>query len=129
MKRFCFFYYDKFFYIICCLFLTSNNTHLLAQDNLGGQVYEVAEDGKSYGLFGANVYWQDSNIGIFTDEDGGFEIDYESTTHKNLIISYVGFKTDTLSITSNKFIKHQLIADNNLDEIEISVKEKASKQS
>ena len=34
-----------------------------------------------------------------------------------------------MSITSNKYIKHQLIASNNLDEIEISVKEKASKQS
>ncbi|MGB2231925.1 MAG: TonB-dependent receptor [Flavobacteriaceae bacterium] len=106
-----------------------NSTHLLAQYSLAGQVYEVAEDGKSYGLFGANVYWVDSDIGVFTNEDGGFEINYDSTIHKNLIISYVGFKTDTLSITSNKFIKHQLIASNNLDEIEISVKEKASKQS
>ena len=114
---------------ICSLFLTSNSSHLLAQESLRGQVYEVADDDKSYGLFGANVYWLDSDIGIFTNEDGGFEINYDSTIHKNLIISYVGFKTDTLSITSNKFIKHQLIADNNLNEIEISVKEKASKQS
>ena len=51
---------------------------------------------KDMALFGANVYWLDSDIGIFTNEDGGFEINYDSTIHKNLIISYVGFKTDTL---------------------------------
>ena len=129
MKRVCSLIYNRFLHIICCLFLTLNSVHLLAQDSLGGQVYGVAEDGKSYGLFGANVYWVDSDIGVFTNEDGDFKINYDSTIHEYLIISYVGFKTDTLSVKSYKFIKHQLIADNNLNEIEISVKEKAYKQS
>ena len=129
MKRVCSLIYNRFLHIICFLFLTLNSVHLLAQDSLGGQVYGVAEDGKSYGLFGANVYWVDSDIGVFTNEDGDFKINYDSTIHEYLIISYVGFKTDTLSVKSYKFIKHQLIASNNLDEIEISVKEKASKQS
>ena len=129
MKRVCSLIYNRFLNIICCLFLILNSVHLLAQDSLGGQVYGVAEDGKSYGLFGANVYWVDSDIGVFTNEDGDFKINYDSTIHEFLIISYVGFKTDTLSVKSYKFIKHQLIADNNLNEIEISVKEKAYKQS
>ena len=77
MKRVYISILKKSFLVICCLFIISNSTRLLAQESLSGLIYEEADDGKSYGLFGANVYWLDSDIGIFTNEDGGFEIDYD----------------------------------------------------
>ena len=50
MKRVYISILKKFFLAICSLFLTSNSTLLIAQESLSGQVYEVADDDKRYGL-------------------------------------------------------------------------------
>lgn len=74
---------------------------------------------------GASVYWLDAGIGTFTVEDGSFSLPYNTKFNK-LIISYVGYKTDTLHISENRFIKHFLTADSQLSEIRIESRKKTS---
>lgn len=74
---------------------------------------------------GVSVYWLDTGIGTFTVEDGSFSLPYDTKFNK-LIISYVGYKTDTLHISENRFIKHFLTEDSQLSEIRIESRKKTS---
>ncbi|WP_282041040.1 TonB-dependent receptor [Winogradskyella flava] len=98
-----------------------------AQEQLKGVVLE-SSSGKEEPLPGANVYWLGSTIGAITNEDGTFTLPYKFSFNK-LIISYVGFKTDTIAITENKFIKHVLRASDELDEITVTSRKQATAKS
>jgi outer membrane receptor for ferrienterochelin and colicin len=80
------------------------------------------------GVYGANVYWLNTTVGTTTNEKGWFTIPYK-TTYKKLVISFVGYKTDTLTITSLKPIHHFLTPENELDEVEINTKKKSIQKS
>lgn len=113
----------KSIFILCLVFGLSS----LAQEQLKGVVLESV-NGKEEPLPGANVYWLDTTIGTMADEMGMFTIDYE-TSYTKLIISYVGFKTDTLSIKNNKSIRHVLQATSELDEVIIKNRKLATAKS
>ncbi|QLG45815.1 TonB-dependent receptor [Costertonia aggregata] len=87
-----------------------------AQDKIDGMVMESGPQGKHIGLPGANVYWMNSQIGTITNEEGMFSIPF-SEKHNRLIISYVGFESDTLLIKTPKTIHHFLKASNALNEV------------
>ena len=70
---------------------------MTAQDTLEGVVLEANTENKRIGLSGANVYWLDSPLGTITLEEGTFTVPYDPKYNK-LVISYIGFKTDTLII-------------------------------
>lgn len=80
------------------------------------------------GVFGVNVYWLNTSVGTTTNEKGWFTIPYKSS-YKKLVVSYVGYKTDTLTITSLESIHHFLTPENELDEIKINSKKKATQKS
>ncbi|GAB1857708.1 TonB-dependent receptor plug domain-containing protein [Flavobacteriaceae bacterium MHTCC 0001] len=80
------------------------------------------------GLVGANVYWLNTQVGTVTDIDGNFSIAYKST-YKQLIISYVGFKTDTLTIEAPKFVRHWLQPTDDLDEVTVTTRKQATARS
>jgi outer membrane receptor for ferrienterochelin and colicin len=96
---------------------------LLAQNKLSGVITEATKEQLS--IPGANVYWLNTQVGTTTDFEGNFTIPYKESYQK-LIISYVGYKSDTLTIASPKFLKHQLIATSDLDEVTIEARKKAS---
>jgi outer membrane receptor protein involved in Fe transport len=52
-------------------------------------------------LVGAHVVWEQTNIGVATDVNGRFEIPKPPRLPHNLIISFIGFRTDTLQISSS----------------------------
>ncbi|MCA0931787.1 TonB-dependent receptor [Lutimonas saemankumensis] len=94
-----------------------------AQETLKGEVLEVV-DGKEVPLTGANVYWQNTSIGAMTNEDGKFSVPYSGEYHQ-LVISFIGFKTITLEVHSNAFIRQVLQSTSDLDEVTL----KSQKQS
>jgi len=98
-----------------------------SQDELKGEVLDLL-NGKEEPIYGANVYWQHQNIGRVTNEEGKFSIPYQSN-YNTLIITYVGYKADTLKITSNAYIKHILEPESNLDEVNISTRRKSMSRS
>ncbi|TCK67279.1 outer membrane receptor for ferrienterochelin and colicin [Winogradskyella wandonensis] len=100
---------------------------ITAQETLSGIVLESV-DTKEQPLPGANVYWLDTSVGTMTDEDGKFSIPYQKTYSK-LVISYVGFKTDTLNVSSNTPIRHVLQSTSNLDQVTITSRKQATSRS
>ena len=93
----------KTYIIIFLIFFT---LFASAQEQLTGIVLEANGTNQSP-LPGANVYWLGSSVGGITNEDGTFSIPYKFSYEK-LVISYVGFKTDTISVAENRYIKHVL---------------------
>ncbi|HUH28379.1 TonB-dependent receptor plug domain-containing protein [Gelidibacter sp.] len=111
------------FYIL--LFLP---TLVFSQEKIEGIIVEITENKHTIPLPGANVYWLDSSIGTTTDIDGKFSMPYQKHYTK-LVISYVGYKTDTLTIVSPKYIKHALKSTSELDEITVTSRKQATSKS
>lgn len=89
---------------------------LVSQERITGKILDANETNNEIGLVGANVYWLNTEVGTVTDIDGNFSILYKPEYSK-LVISYVGFKTDTLTINTTKNIKHWLQPTDNLDTV------------
>ena len=67
---------------------------------ISGTVYTL-EDGKTQPLPGANLFWQGTEMGVVTDNDGTFTI--EKTTESNtLVASFIGFKSEQKVIISRQ---------------------------
>jgi outer membrane receptor for ferrienterochelin and colicins len=101
---------------------------LFAQEELEGRILDAAVTEEKAGLAGANVFWLDTELGTVTDFEGNFTIPYASE-YRRLVISYVGYASDTLSIRSNKRIEHALQPSNELSAVKISARKKASSRS
>ena len=90
---------------------------------LRGVVKElVVENGveKYEALINVNIYWLGTTIGTVSDENGKFEIKKLSKTNNKLVISYIGYQTDTIEIKANQNeIEIFLSVNNQLKSIEI----------
>lgn len=113
----------KLLYILCLL-----PSFMWAQEQLQGKVLETHANGKEVGLPGANVFWLNTSVGAVTDLDGLFTIPYQKD-YKELVISYVGYKTDTITVTSSATIQHVLQSKGSLDEVVVTTRKKASSRS
>ena len=82
------------------------------------------EDGKIIPLVGVSVYWSGTTTGTRTDEDGKFNIKIVEATDM-LIVSYIGYKTDTLKVTSNT-LNIVMNSSTELDEVVISHRRKST---
>ena len=113
----------KYILIVCLSWGT-----VFSQDPLSG-VVQYQENKKTYPLIGASVFWKNTSIGTVTDEEGTFRLERTPDT-EILIISYIGFKTDTLKISS-PFISHQMIQNqkDELDEVTLTQRRRASQKS
>ena len=100
---------------------------IFSQEKLTGTITENINE-KEVPLAGANVYWLDTSVGTVTDFDGKFELPYQSE-YRKLVVSFVGYKTDTLQVNSSKAIRHSLKSTANLDEVVVTAREKASSRS
>lgn len=98
---------------------------VLSQHSLSGTILEKNAASKDLPLLGANVYWLNTTIGVVTDVDGKFTIPYKSN-YKALVISFVGYKTDTLLISEPKSIRHVLEPTSTLDEVTVIAKREAT---
>ncbi len=98
---------------------------ITSQNQIKGVVFEANNTNEEIPLPGANVHWLGTSVGAVTDIDGKFNIDYK-TEYRKLIISYVGFTTDTLTITEPREIRHWLKPMSTLDEITLEGRNKAS---
>lgn len=105
---------NLFLYIIVTLI----PVQLIAQHSghedhtLHGHVFFINEQGKKEVLPYANVYWMSTNSGVISDSTGTFMLHKpHDEEDMRLITSFVGYKTDTLTV------------DHELDHIEIILQE------
>ncbi len=110
-----------YIYILFPLFLFS-------QEKIKGQIFEESTKNQVFGLAGANVYWLNTEVGTITDIDGNFTIAYKPD-YKSLVISYVGFKTDTLAIGAPTEIKHRLQPTGSLNAITVKSRNQTTSRS
>lgn len=80
------------------------------------------------GVSGATVNWLNTNIGAITNEKGWFTIPYNKE-YKKLVVSYIGYKTDTLIINNLDVIHHFITSESALEEITIRAKRDAIQKS
>jgi outer membrane receptor for ferrienterochelin and colicins len=88
----------------------------------------VLESGKKGGfnpLQGATVQWLGTSNGVFTDSAGIFHIPHDGASSR-LVISYTGFKADTISITDIKELKIILASGNQLGEVIVTSKQRST---
>ncbi len=95
---------------------------VFSQEKITGNITEDI-DGKEVPLSGANVYWLNTQVGTVTDFDGNFELGYKPE-YKKMVISFVGYKTDTISVNAPKHIMHSLKSTANLDEITVTARQR-----
>jgi len=100
---------------------------IAAQEKITGKITEKI-DKRETPLGGANVYWLNSSIGAITDFDGDFEIAYKPE-FKKLVISFVGYRTDTITVNSPRKINHSLVSTSDLEEVTVTARQKASSRS
>lgn len=62
-------------------------------------------DEKNQPLSFASVYWLDTTLIISTDQAGEFEISMPLKPQKRLVVSLVGYSSDTITITTQGFVK------------------------
>jgi outer membrane receptor for ferrienterochelin and colicins len=81
-----------------------------------GLVIEKDQQGKEFPLAGANVYWLGTTTGVTTRENGVFLLDRVDGREK-LIVSFVGYRSDTILTRDESNLKIELKADQYLQEV------------
>lgn len=72
-------------------------------------------------LMGAEVYWNGTQIGVSTDDNGTFTL--KRTENSNtLVISYIGYKTKTVKVTNSEVLHIQLEPQSALEEVVVTQK-------
>jgi outer membrane receptor for ferrienterochelin and colicin len=95
------------------------------QGRLEGKIYD-SEDKEETGLPGANVYWAGTSTGTSTNAAGYFSLKRERHSSR-LVISFVGYRSDTIEIGKNEtYFKHGLTLNNEISEIVITGKAQGS---
>ncbi|MBR9844928.1 MAG: TonB-dependent receptor [Algicola sp.] len=112
--------------IICLIMMLP--FFIFSQEQISGEVLEANTENKTIPVAGANVFWLNTSVGAVTDIDGKFTIPYEAS-YKQLVISYVGYQTDTLTINQQKYIKHYLKLSSVLDEIVVTSRKQSTVKS
>jgi outer membrane receptor for ferrienterochelin and colicins len=114
--------------ILYCFLLISPFI-LMAQAPEEGRIL-IQENNETYPLVGVNIFWLNTTIGTVSDQEGKFVIPSAASTDQ-LIVKYLGFKTDTLTVTPGKkifyFMKENAVE--SLEEVELTQRRKAAQKS
>ncbi|EAY27041.1 TonB-dependent receptor [Microscilla marina] len=101
------------------LFIMSLGTGLglvqAQQGSIKGKVVEKAQ-GKEQALVGASVYWANTTTGVSTNAQGTFTLAKVSTTQQ-LVVSYTGYRNDTIEVANRNEIKVVLQTLNELETV------------
>ncbi|WOC39376.1 TonB-dependent receptor domain-containing protein [Polaribacter sp. HL-MS24] len=101
---------------------------LFSQKEFRGMIMDQNNPKDQLGVYGVNVRWLDTNVGTTTNEKGWFSIPYKSTYTK-LIVSYIGYQTDTIRIRSLAPIHHVLTETTETTEVVIRSRKRATQKS
>lgn len=90
-----------------------------------GVVLESNKKGVFHPLFGASVVWLHSGTGTATDSSGVFSLAHIGTETR-LVVSYAGYKPDTISVSDLKELKIILASGKQLNEVLITSKQRST---
>lgn len=98
------------------------------QDKLHGEVFELNADNEKEFLIGANVYWLNGNSGSVTDVNGHFDLDLEKD-QKQLVISFIGYQSDTIDYDGQKSVSIAMSPSLELDDIDVIHRQRSTTSS
>jgi outer membrane receptor for ferrienterochelin and colicin len=100
-----------------------------AQEKLEGQIFS-REDGNTFPLEGASIYWMNTQTGTTSSQEGIFSLPFLGVNNQ-LIISYLGHKSDTIVVSKNEKKIYYLEANSSeaLDEVTLTQRKKAIQKS
>ena len=111
----------KKIHIFIALAISLLPSALLGQGKIEGKIYD-SSDHDELGLPGANVVWAGTTVGTSTNAAGYFEIRKVRQTNM-LVVSFIGYKTDTIEINDNEsYFTHPLSQQNVIGEIVVTGK-------
>ena len=90
----------------------------LVKAQIQGEVLEGKPSGNKKPLIAANVYWLNTTKGTTTDANGHFVLD-ETEETTMLVVSYVGYQSDTLDTKGKKYFRMVLKPSEVLDNVVI----------
>ncbi|MDI9858847.1 TonB-dependent receptor [Flectobacillus roseus] len=105
--------------VVLLLFIPLFSSQIIAQTLIKGAVFEQKNNATLEPLVGASVRWANAKNGVLTDTEGNFSIAKQPENHE-LIVSFVGYKTDTLMVHSMSFVKVILETAGQLGEITVT---------
>src|SRR5688572_4032541 len=101
------------------------NANGSSEQFIQGVVLESNKDGTFNPLAGASVMWSGTTAGVFTDSTGVFRIRRDVSTAR-LVVSYSGYRSDTLSVTDIRELKIILATGKQLREVVITSKQRST---
>ncbi len=107
----------NYFYILLLLLCF----HPSKAQQITGKVAGKNDKGSTDVLTGASVYYQSTTIGTFTDSVGSFKITSPETLPAKLIISLVGYISDTITIDKTEQKELKIVLKNMLTLKEVNV--------
>jgi outer membrane receptor for ferrienterochelin and colicin/copper chaperone CopZ len=93
--------------------------------NILGIVLEADNKGQFNPLLQASVSWLGAKEGVLTDSTGVFKIPFSENANR-LVISYTGYRSDTLTITDRNVLKVILASNNQLKGVTVTGRQRAS---
>jgi len=99
-----------------------------SQSTLKGMIMSTENPKDKIGLPDVTLHWLTTNISAITNQKGWFEIAYKEAYQK-LVVSYLGYSTDTLTITSVHPIHHFLTPNTSLQEVVLATKKQSIQKS
>ena len=94
-----------------------------APTSLSGNIL-VEEKGSTVPLPGVNIYWLNDKAAAVTDADGKFTLERPQGANQ-FVVSYVGYYSDTITITKERSVKVILTPGSTLETVEVSYKRKS----
>ncbi|WP_397445571.1 carboxypeptidase-like regulatory domain-containing protein [Polaribacter sp. R77954] len=101
---------------------------IFSQTSLKGMIMDKDNPKDNLGVADVTVHWLNTNVSAVTNKKGWFAIAY-TPEYKKLVVSYLGYKTDTLTITSAQTFHHFITPQNNLEEVTITSERKPIQRS
>ncbi|MBL7884434.1 MAG: TonB-dependent receptor, partial [Bacteroidia bacterium] len=109
--------------ILIILFVLFFQQTLFAQQ-ITGKVFGENEKGIQESLPGANVHWLKTIIASATNSEGAFELSYPDSLPAQLIVSMVGFVSDTIDIIDTSQTNLQVVLKNTITLRVVEIEEK-----
>jgi len=110
----------RLFYLIIFLLFVKT----ISAQHITGKVSGTNDKGTKEALPGANVYWQGTTTGTSTDPKGMFSLPDPEIIPAKLIVSMIGFVSDTIIVKQKNLADLQIILKNTVNLKEVSVETK-----
>ena len=98
---------------------------IFSQTTFKGMIMDKNNPKDNLGVEGASVHWLNTNVSAITNEKGWFTILYKPE-YKKLVVNYIGYKSDTITVNNLKPIHHFLTPESELNEVIVRTKKKAT---